>query len=151
MTLGMYLSASGWPYLWEWAIEIKLQKWILVQLILISCWKLFLSLPPESYNEDALLMMHSHTKIYFPEWKNWKIHDHLLKYKIVEDQFKNYYSEAATSGVLLKKLFIKILQDSQQKCLCWTLFLIKLQACRPTTLSKRDHNTGVSLWLLQHF
>ena len=67
MTLAMYLSAGGWPYLWEWAIEIKLLKWILVQLILISCWKLFLSVSPESYNEDALLMMYYHTKIYFPE------------------------------------------------------------------------------------
>ena len=31
------------------------------------------------------------------------------------------------------------------KYLCWSLFLINLQACRPATLLKRDFNTGVFL------
>ena len=31
------------------------------------------------------------------------------------------------------------------KYLCWGLFLIKLQSCRPTTLLKRDSDTGVFL------
>ena len=35
--------------------------------------------------------------------------------------------------------------------LCWSPFLIKLQAFRPATLLKRDSNTGVFLWILQKF
>ena len=37
------------------------------------------------------------------------------------------------------------------KHLCWSYFLIKLQASRPATLFKRDCNTGVLLWLLRNF
>ena len=36
------------------------------------------------------------------------------------------------------------------KHLCWSLFLIKLQACKPATLLKRDSSTGVFLWILQY-
>ena len=32
------------------------------------------------------------------------------------------------------------------KCLCWSLFLIKLPAFRPVTLLGRDSNTGVFLF-----
>ena len=32
--------------------------------------------------------------------------------------------EAATGGVLLKKVFLKISQISQEKHFCWILFLI---------------------------
>ena len=34
------------------------------------------------------------------------------------------------------------------KHLCWSYFLIKLQACRFAILLKRDSNTGVFLWIL---
>ena len=37
------------------------------------------------------------------------------------------------------------------KHLCWSLFLIKLQAGRPATLLKRDSNTGFFLWNLPNF
>ena len=37
------------------------------------------------------------------------------------------------------------------KHLYWSLFLLKLQALRPTTLFKRDSNTGVFLWILRNF
>ena len=37
------------------------------------------------------------------------------------------------------------------KHLCWCLFLIKLQAVRPTTLLKRDSNTDVFLRILGNF
>ena len=37
------------------------------------------------------------------------------------------------------------------KHLYWSLFLIKLQTFRSTTLLKRDSNTGVFLWNLQNF
>ena len=34
---------------------------------------------------------------------------------------------------------------------CWSLFLIKLKTWSPAALLKRDHNTGVSMWILQNF
>ena len=37
------------------------------------------------------------------------------------------------------------------KHLCWSLLLIKLRALRPSTLFKRDFNTGVYLWILRNF
>ena len=37
------------------------------------------------------------------------------------------------------------------KHLCWSLFLIKLWAVSSATLLKRHSNTGVLLWILQHF
>ena len=37
------------------------------------------------------------------------------------------------------------------KHLCWSLFLIKLQAWRPAILVKRDSNTGPTLWNFQNF
>ena len=37
------------------------------------------------------------------------------------------------------------------KNLCWSLFLVKLQDFRPTTLSNRDSNRDVFLWILRNF
>ena len=56
--------------------------------------------------------------------------------------------EQPTKVFYKKKLFLKFLQYLQAgKHLCWSLFLIKLQALglRPATLLKRDSNTGVFL------
>ena len=36
------------------------------------------------------------------------------------------------------------------KHLCWSLFLIKLQAWTPAALLKRDPNTGAFLWNFQN-
>ena len=33
---------------------------------------------------------------------------------------------------------------------CCSLFIIKLQVCKPATLLKRDFNTGVFLWILRN-
>ena len=38
-----------------------------------------------------------------------------------------------------------------EKHLCWSLFLIKLQALRPATLLKRNSDKGVFLWILPNF
>ena len=35
--------------------------------------------------------------------------------------------------------------------MCWSLFLLKLKAFRPATLSKRDSNTDAFLRILQNF
>ena len=49
----------------------------------------------------------------------------------------------------LNKFFCKTLLLFTGKHLCWSLFLIKLQASRLATLLKRDSYTGVFLWILQ--
>ena len=74
------------------------------------------------------------------------------------DSFVYLFLEAATEGVLYKKGFLKISQYSQAilailayKHLCWSLFLIKLQAFRLNFLLKRDSRTGVFLWIFQNF
>ena len=57
------------------------------------------------YNEDALLMMHYHTGIYIPENKNGKILKLSLKYKILEEDLNNSFSEAATRGAIWKSRY----------------------------------------------
>ena len=52
--------------------------------------------------------------------------------------------------VFFRKGVLKKFAILTEKHLCWSLFLIKLQA-RPATLLKRASNTGVSLWVLRHF
>ena len=59
--------------------------------------------------------------------------------------------EPAAGGILLKKVLLKISQYSKGEHLCWSLFLIKLQAYRTATLLKRYFVTGVFLWILQSF
>ena len=47
-----------------------------------------------------------------------------------------------------KKGVLKNFSSFTEKHLFWSLFWIELS---PTTLLKRDSNTGVFLWILQHF
>ena len=56
------------------------------------------------YHEDdsALLVMDWHTGIYFQEQKIWKTYKHSLKYKILEEELSNCYSEVVTWSVLQK-------------------------------------------------
>ena len=55
--------------------------------------------------------------------------------------FYDENTEAATGGVLLKKVFLKISHNSQENICVRVSFLIKLQ----------DSGTGVFLWILQKF
>ena len=50
--------------------------------------------------------------------------------------------EAANGGVLSKKMFLKILQISQEN----TCVEVYFPSLRPATLLKRDSNTGAFLW-----
>ena len=50
--------------------------------------------------------------------------------------------------VFCKKCVLKNFTLFTGKHLCWSLFLIKLQSFSPSTLLKRDSNTGVFLWIL---
>ena len=51
----------------------------------------------------------------------------------------------------IKKLFLKILQYSQENIWVGVSFLMKMQAFSPLALLKRDSNTGVLLWILRNF
>ena len=62
----------------------------------------------------------------------------------------NISTEAATRGVLWKKAFLEISQNSQENT-CASLFLIKLQALALQLNLKRDSGTGVFLCILQNF
>ena len=46
---------------------------------------------------------------------------------------------------------LKIFSNFTGKDLCWSLFLIKLQAFRPLTLLQLDSNTGVFLQICKNF
>ena len=49
------------------------------------------------------------------------------------------------------KIDVKNFASFAVKHLCWSLFLIKLQALRPATSLKRHSNAGVFLWNWQSF
>ena len=59
--------------------------------------------------------------------------------------------EAATRGVLSKKMFLKMSEISQKNTCGRSLSLIKLQVFRPTILLRRDSNAGVFRWNLRNF
>ena len=54
-------------------------------------------------------------------------------------------SQTHSPQVFYKKAILKNFVTFTGKRLCWSLFLIKLQAFRPETLLKRDSNTSVFL------
>ena len=60
------------------------------------------------------------------------------------------YTVVATGGVLWKKVFFKNFANITEKHLCCSLFLIKLQALRSATLSKRESKKVVFLWNLRN-
>ena len=60
-------------------------------------------------------------------------------------------SRCGRSQMFFKISVLKRFANFTGKHLCWSLFLIKLQALRPATLLKKDSNTGVYLWNLRIF
>ena len=60
-------------------------------------------------------------------------------------------TEAVTGGVLWKKLFLEISQNSQENTSARVSFLVKLQAWSRQLCQKRHPGTGVFLWILQNF
>ena len=75
--------------------------------------------------------------------------------KVLECRFGNlpicaWSYETATVGVLWKKVFLKISQNSQENTSARCPFLIK-KDLRPATVLKRDSGTDVFLWILRNF
>ena len=66
-----------------------------------------------------------------------KINPLCLRHWCFPGKFMNF-SEAATEGVLWKKVFLKFWHYSQE-------------TCRPATLLKRGSNAGASFWILRNF
>ena len=60
-------------------------------------------------------------------------------------------SRSSRSQIFFKIGVLKNFAIFIGKHMCWSLFLIKLQALKPATLLKRDPNTGVFLSYLQKF
>ena len=62
-----------------------------------------------------------------------------------EPQRSPGFVQKQPTEVFCKKRFSKKFANFTGKHLCWSLFLIKFHVFRPTTLLKRDSNTGVFL------
>ena len=60
------------------------------------------------------------------------------------NQPRDLQSEAANSDALLKKVFLKMLQNFPQNT-CARLFLNKVTGLMPTMLSNKDSSTGAFL------
>ena len=67
-------------------------------------------------------------------------------------------AEAASGGVLLKKVFLKILLYSQESTCVWVFLINKVAGLkanllkrRLATLLKRNSNTDIFLWILRNF
>ena len=56
------------------------------------------------------------------------------------------YVQKQPPEVFFKKGVLKNFANLTEKHLCWSLFLIKMEAWGPATLLKRDSNTDVFLW-----
>ena len=56
-----------------------------------------------------------------------------------------YIARGSRSQMFFKIGVLKNLANFTGKQLCWSLFLIELEAARPETLLKRDSSTGVFL------
>ena len=55
------------------------------------------------------------------------------------------YVQKQPNGVFFKEGFRKNCANLTEKHLCWSLFLIKMEARGPATLLKRDSNTDLFL------
>ena len=60
-------------------------------------------------------------------------------------------AEVTTGAVLLKKVFWKISQNSQENTCARVSFFNKVAGLKPATLLKRDSGTGVFLSILRNF
>ena len=90
--------------------------------------------PHHNYHSSFDILFYDQPKIHLPR---------IVHYSVLRLTRKNIKpSEAATAGVLLKKMFLKNLQYFTAKHLCWSLFLTMLWVWRPWYFAKLpDHKT----------
>ena len=72
-----------------------------------------------------------------------------LKFKIANVRKTN--NKKQPPEVFHKRTVLKSFSIFTGKCLCWSLFLLKLLTFSSATLLKRDSGAGVFLWILQKF
>ena len=61
------------------------------------------------------------------------------------------FAQKQPAEVFSEKRCSRKFRDIHRKNLCWSLFLVKLQTFRPSTLVRRDFNIGIFLWVLRNF
>ena len=74
--------------------------------------------------------------------------------KLLSHYIKSFYPntpEAATGRVLWKKMFLKILQNSQENSCVGVSLLIKLLDSDLQLYLKRDSEADAFLWILRNF
>ena len=82
-------------------------------------------------------------------WPNFTVVKCSLK--IINIYHHKKFGKIIINRCSIEKLFLKILQYSQENTCFGVFFLIKMQAFNPETLLKRDPNTGAFLWILRNF
>ena len=151
MTLGMYLSV-WWVTLflrvsyWGQVVEMNFCLIFVKLVILISCWRFFLSLPAESYvmnmySPCITILEYTSQNKKFENFINIHFNKKTLRRSWIT-HFKKQPQEVFYKKAVLKNLAI----FTTRKHFWWSLFLIKLQTLRPVALLQRDSNTAVFLW-----
>ena len=113
----------GWSIFLVICFDLSLTWQYVSSVYLISKTYFYFSFPPYVFIE------------YFMQNKHW------LKQK----SWVNHYLQKQPPEFFVKKGVLKNFANITGKHLCWTPFLMKLQAFRLTTLVKRTSNTGVFL------
>ena len=83
-------------------------------------------------------------------WKaSWiEFHNILEIREIISVYINSPHTEAGTERVLLKKVLLKISENSQENTCVGVSFLIKLKVSGLQLYRKRDSDTGILLWIL---
>ena len=76
-----------------------------------------------------------------------KLFVYALYFFLINDK----WTRSSRSQIFFKIGIVKIFENFVVKHLCWSIFLIKLEAWRSAVLLKRDSNTGVFLWNMRNF
>ena len=94
------------------------------------------------FGTAAILMLQRYwKKVWFPVFS--------CEFWFLQKDYRTlvYSQKQSPGGVLYKKLFLKVLQNSQENNF-WSHFL---QACRVVTLLKRNSSRAVLVWVLRNF
>ena len=119
-------------------------------LIIIKCYKVSGStfeclIPANTYSHIALILRCGR----IPGFVSGKIN---MVVGLAQSELKILLSaEATTGGVLWKKVFSEISQNSQENTCAKVSILITLQASGLQVFWNRDSGIGVFLWILQNF
>ena len=77
-----------------------------------------------------------------------EFHNILEIREVISVYINSPHTEADTGRVLLKKVLLKISENSQENTCVGVSFLIKLQVSGLQLYRKRDSHTGILQWIL---